>query len=465
MLNQTESNDLWQNCLKYLSSKVSDNELNTWLKPLELQYQTGSVIAYILTPNKFIAKWVTDNYKQLIVKQLSLLSDGVIENITINVAGLNPVERNTSTSIYPNQHKDVMRESKKNNFDREKTFWGASVVEKNYLFENFIRGEANQIAYAASLEVAQRAKECGNPLLLYGASGLGKTHLMHAVYNQLSRENLNLIYVHSEKFFGGMVRAIQAGAGKIDSFKKFYRSADLLLVDDIHFFAGKDRTQQEFFHTFNALLDTGKQMIFTSDKYPKEINGLEERLQTRIGSGLSILIDPPELETRMAILVAKAKYSGYKLPEDVAFLIAQKIKSNVRELEGALKLVIANARLRNQDIDTFLVQESLKDLFASHEKFVGIEEIQKIVCEFYRIKRRDLLSKKRNKSIVIPRQVAMYLVKNLTNSSLPEIGSEFGGRDHTTVLHACRKIKAACEENSQIKKDYESLFNIITKLS
>jgi chromosomal replication initiator protein len=333
---------------------------------------------------------------------------------------------------------------------------------ENYTFDNFIEGKSNQLALAASKQVAQNPGDSYNPLFLYGGVGLGKTHLMHAVGNALKQENpqAKVVYLHSERFVADMVKALQLNA--ISDFKRYYRSVDALLIDDIQFFAKKDRSQEEFFHTFNALLEGGQQMILTCDRYPKEIDGLEERLKSRFGWGLTVAVEPPELETRVAILMKKASQARIDLPPDAAFFIAQKIRSNVRELEGALKRVIASAHFIGKPIDVDLVKESLKDLLALQDKQVSLDNIQRTVAEYYKIKVADLMSRRRSRSVARPRQVAMALAKELTNHSLPEIGDSFGGRDHTTVLHGCRKIKELRESNSDISEDYKNLLRSLT---
>lgn len=332
----------------------------------------------------------------------------------------------------------------------------------NYTFQSFVEGKSNQLALAAAKQVAENPGHSYNPLFLYGGVGLGKTHLMHAVGNALREENprAKIVYLHSETFVADMVKALQLNA--ITEFKRFYRSVDALLIDDIQFFAKKDRSQEEFFHTFNALLEGGQQMILTCDRYPKEIDGLEERLKSRFGWGLTVAVEPPELETRVAILMKKATESEITLPPEAAFFIAQRIRSNVRELEGALRRVMANARFTGAAIDIPLIKDSLKDLLALQDKQVSQENIQRTVAEYYKIKVADLMSRRRNRSVARPRQMAMALAKELTNHSLPEIGDSFGGRDHTTVIHACRKIKELRETNSDIRDDYKNLLRSLT---
>ena len=333
---------------------------------------------------------------------------------------------------------------------------------ENYTFSSFVEGKSNQLALAAAQQVAENPGNSYNPLFLYGGVGLGKTHLMHAVGNALKAHNpeAKVVYLHSERFVADMVKALQLNA--ITDFKRYYRSVDALLIDDIQFFAKKDRSQEEFFHTFNALLEGGQQMILTCDRYPKEIDGLEERLKSRFGWGLTVAVEPPELETRVAILMKKAAEVRIDLPPDAAFFIAQRIRSNVRELEGALKRVIASARFVGRQIDIELIKESLKDLLALQDRQVSMDNIQRTAAEYYKIKIADMMSRRRSRSVARPRQMAMALSKELTNHSLPEIGDSFGGRDHTTVLHACRKIKELRETNSDIREDYKNLLRTLT---
>ena len=337
-----------------------------------------------------------------------------------------------------------------------------SYLNRAFTFSSFVQGKSNQLALAAAKQVAENPGSSYNPLFLYGGVGLGKTHLMHAVGAALIERNPNakVVYLHSERFVADMVKALQLNA--INEFKRFYRSVDALLIDDIQFFAGKERSQEEFFHTFNALLESGQQMILTCDRYPKEIAGLEDRLKSRFGWGLTVAVEPPELETRVAILMKKAAEGNIALPEDAAFFLAKKIRSNVRELEGALKRVVANSHFTGEAISTAFVKESLRDLLALQDRKVSIDNIQKTVASYYKIKIADILSKRRSRSVARPRQLAMALAKELTNHSLPEIGDAFGGRDHTTVLHACRKIKELREADRDIHDDYDNLYRTLT---
>ena len=337
-----------------------------------------------------------------------------------------------------------------------------SNINPTYQFDNFVEGKSNQLARAAATQVANNPGGSYNPLFIYGGTGLGKTHLLHAVGNGIVANNSDakIVYMHSERFVQDMVKALQNNA--IEDFKRFYRSVDALLIDDIQFFANKERSQEEFFHTFNALLEGNQQIILTSDRYPKEIDGVEDRLKSRFGWGLTIAIEPPELETRVAILMRKAAENRIHLPNEVAFFIAKRLRSNVRELEGALNRVIANANFTGRPITIDFVREALRDLLALQEKLVTVDNIQKTVADYYKIKVADILSKRRSRSVARPRQVAMALAKELTNHSLPELGNAFGGRDHTTVLHACRKIEQLREESHDIKEDYKNLIRTLS---
>ena len=393
----------------------------------------------LVAPNDFILDYIEKNYANDIRKILKTQS------------------KNNISLVFKTHTKETFVDKYKNNSKNSEI----KLVE-NYTFDSFVEGKSNHLALAAAKQVAANPKGDYNPLFIYGGVGLGKTHLMHAVGNQIlnNEPNKRIVYVHSEKFVSDMVKALQLGA--MNEFKSYYRNADALLIDDIQFFAGKEQSQEEFFHTFNALLDRNNQMILTCDKYPKEIDGLEERLKSRLGWGLPVVIDPPELETRAAVLLNKANRMGVILPNDCAIYIAQRIRSNIRELEGALKRVVANARFTNQEIDLALVKDALKDLFVISAKMVSVENIQKTVAEYYNIKLSDLLSKRRSRSITRPRQMAMALTKELTNHSLPEIGEAFNGRDHTTVLHACKKIKDLRKENPSHEEDYRNLNRALT---
>ena len=427
----------WNQISKKLEKKLSQDEFNTWIRPLQGEFKENAL--EISAPNDFVLNYVSNNLKKHITEILSSKNTKIVF-----------VDKNNRTFVDKYVKKPI---------NRRKSSPG---LVESFVFETFVEGKSNHLALAASKQVAQNPTGDYNPLFIYGGVGLGKTHLMHAVGNEILNQDPSkrVIYVHSEKFVADMVKALQLNA--INEFKNFYRTADALLIDDIQFFAGKEQSQEEFFHTFNALLDRNNQMVLTCDKYPKEIDGLEERLKSRLGWGLPVIIDPPELETRAAVLLAKASSMDCHLPNECAIYIAQRIRSNIRELEGALKRVVANAKFTNQDIDIPLVKDALKDLFVISAKMVSIDNIQKTVAEYYNIKLSDLLSKRRSRSITRPRQLAMSLTKRLTNHSLPEIGEAFNGRDHTTVIHACNKIKELRVENSSLEEDYKNLIRSLT---
>jgi len=425
----------WSECTEKLETKLSQEEFNTWIKPLRASINKNEL--EISAPNDFVLTYVKENLGQIIENLVNKSDESLsVKFKTLDkstfVEKLNVAEVNTPGLV------------------------------KHFTFNTFVEGKSNHMALAAAKQVAANPKGDYNPLFIYGGVGLGKTHLMHAVGNEIlnSSTSKRIVYVHSEKFVADMVKALQLGA--MSEFKEFYRNADALLIDDIQFFAGKEQSQEEFFHTFNALLDRNHQMILTCDKYPKEIDGLEERLKSRLGWGLPVIIEPPELETRAAVLLSKANSMGVSLPNDCAIYIAQRIRSNIRELEGALKRVVANSRFADQEIDIPFVKEALKDLFVISAKMVSIDNIQKTVAEYYNIKLSDLLSKRRSRSITRPRQLAMSLTKELTNHSLPEIGEAFNGRDHTTVLHACSKIKELRKEIPSLEEDYRNLNRTLT---
>ena len=425
----------WSECTEKLEAKLSQEEFNTWIKPLKADIKENNL--EISAPNDFVLTYVKENLGQ------------IIENL---------VNKSNESLIVKFKTLDKSTFVEKLNVSEE----NKPGLVQSFTFNTFVEGKSNHMALAAAKQVAANPKGDYNPLFIYGGVGLGKTHLMHAVGNEIlnADKSKRIVYVHSEKFVADMVKALQLGA--MSEFKEFYRNADALLIDDIQFFAGKEQSQEEFFHTFNTLLDRNHQMVLTCDKYPKEIEGLEERLKSRLGWGLPVIIEPPELETRAAVLLSKANSMGVKLPNDCAIYIAQRIRSNIRELEGALKRVVANSRFTDQEIDIPFVKEALKDLFVISAKMVSIDNIQKTVAEYYNIKLSDLLSKRRSRSITRPRQLAMALTKSLTNHSLPEIGEAFNGRDHTTVLHACSKIKELRKEIPSLEEDYRNLNRTLT---
>ena len=485
--------ELWQRCVDVLRDELPSQQFNTWIRPLQVEAEGDEL--RVFAPNRFVLDWVNEKYLGRILELLEEHADDGIAPVLSLLIGSKrsnkprPAQTPSSQSTplpppvqapQPIQSdivtagvalEDVTAELAEADEPAVKTertvqVEGAlkhtSYLNRTFTFENFVEGKSNQLARAAAWQVADNPKHGYNPLFLYGGVGLGKTHLMHAVGNHLLKRNPNakIVYLHSERFVADMVKALQLNA--INEFKRFYRSVDALLIDDIQFFARKERSQEEFFHTFNALLEGGQQVILTSDRYPKEIDGLEERLKSRFGWGLTVAVEPPELETRVAILMKKADQAKVDLPHDAAFFIAQRIRSNVRELEGALKRVIAHAHFMGRDITIELIRESLKDLLALQDKLVSIDNIQRTAAEYYKIKIADLLSKRRSRSVARPRQVAMALSKELTNHSLPEIGDAFGGRDHTTVLHACRKIAELRESDADIREDYKNLLRTLT---
>ena len=433
---------------------MSPHQFNTWIRPLQAEVEGNTL--RLLSPNRFVQDWVKERFHARIEELLNQLDDSSALQLVFEVGSRKSAtpdreERTAAASAVNNKRSAVQAAEAR-----------PSNLNPGFTFETFVEGKSNQLARAASMQVAENLGTAYNPLFIYGGVGLGKTHLMHAVGNliQEQRPNAKVVYLHSERFVADMVKALQHNA--INEFKRYYRSVDALLIDDIQFFAGKERSQEEFFHTFNALLEGQRQVILTCDRFPKEVQGLEERLKSRFGWGLTVAIEPPELETRVAILIKKAAQSEMELPHEVAFFIAKRIRSNIRELEGALRRVIANAHFTGKPITLDFAKEALRDLLALQAKLVTIENIQKTVAEYYKIRMADLLSKRRNRSIARPRQVAMSLAKELTNHSLPEIGDAFGGRDHTTVLHACKKIQELKESDSRISEDYQNLLRILT---
>jgi len=483
---------LWQTCLGCLEQEFPSQQFNTWIRPLKVEQGEDAQLR-LMAPNRFVMDWVSDKYLHRIKELLSEHSEEQVREVVLEVAGssvrsyspsvhrLNshhsptaaPVrspeshvvpEQAPPAILIPSSEKLVSTSDtrKPRKVEVEGGIRHQTHLNKLFTFDTFVQGKSNQLALAAAQQVAENPGSSYNPLFIYGGVGLGKTHLMHAVGAAMLKRNPNakIVYLHSERFVADMVKALQLNA--INEFKRYYRTVDALLIDDIQFFANKDRSQEEFFHTFNALLEGGQQMILTCDRYPKEINGLEDRLKSRFGWGLTVAVEPPELETRVAILMKKADEARIRLPHDAAFFIAQKIRSNVRELEGALKRVIANAHFTGSKITTDFIRESLKDLLALQDKLVSIDNIQRVVSEYYKIKVADLHSKRRSRSVARPRQVAMALSKELTNHSLPEIGNAYGGRDHTTVLHACRKVAELREMDSDIREDYKNLLRTLS---
>ncbi len=435
-------NKVWDDCLTILKSDLTESQFNTWIKPLSVIEDEEAQSLTLLAPNKFVVNWVQKNYLEKIKTVASKRLDGKA-TVAISI-GDEPYTRSST----PKQKNKVVTPV-------------GSPLNNRYVFDNFVGGKSNQLARAAALQITENPGLSYNPFFIYGGVGLGKTHLMQSVGNAIKENHPDkkVAYVHSERFVGEMVSALQHNA--LNVFKNDYRSLDVLLIDDIQFFAGKDKSQEEFFHTFNVLLESNSQIIITSDKYPKEIKGLEERLRSRFGWGLTVSIDPPEMETCVAILMVKSELENFDLPEDVAFFIAKNIRSNVRELEGALRKVIASSTFTGREVSVDLAKECLRDLLSLQSRQVTIENIQKVVAEYYNIRVSDLHSKRRSRSITRPRQVAMSISKELTKNSLPEIGDRFGGRDHTTVIHACKKVAELKNTEIKVLEDYNNIKRLL----
>jgi chromosomal replication initiator protein len=436
--------NFWQQCVEQLKDEIPTKNFDTWIRPLQAEVEGDALILF--APNNFVLDHIEENY---FPKIIAIFQDNGFAEPKIR---LEIGSKNRSTEKVSKTKKTTTTRATKS----------ANYLNPAFTFANFVEGKSNQLARAAAVQVAKNSGKAYNPLFIYGGVGLGKTHLMHAIGNMIleQKPKANVLYLHSERFVADMVKALQRNT--INEFKKYYRSLDALLIDDIQFFAGKERSQEEFFHTFNALLDAEQQIILTCDRYPKEISGVEERLKSRFGWGLTVAVEPPELEMRVAILMSKAELSQVNLANEVAFFIAKHIQSNVRELEGALKRVIANSHFTGQPITLDFARDALKDLLALQAKLVTIDNIQKTVAGYYKIKIADLLSARRNRSVARPRQIAMALAKELTDHSLPEIADEFGGRDHTTVLHACRTIKKMVGINANIAEDYRNLMRVLS---
>ncbi len=437
---------LWQRCISHLEQECEERDLNLWLRPLHAEERGDGLL--LLAPNHFVLREVERRFLDRI-RQLSAGIEPTIGGARVRLGLGSGFRASAPQALAVNGAPRPIP---------------GNPIDPNYRFENFIEGPSNQMARAAALLVAEQPGGQYNPLFIYGGVGLGKTHLMHSLANRVLTEHpeRRVAYLQSERFVGDMIRALQRGSDKIEAFKEQYRSLDVLLIDDIQFFAGKERSQEEFFHTFNTLMEGHHQIVLTSDRYPKEITGLEERLKSRFGWGLIAAVEPPELETRVAIVMNKARQQGIELPEPVAFFLAQRISSNVRELEGALRRVLATARFTARPITIELARTALKDLLAVQQKLITIENIQRMVANYFRIRPMDLSSKSRSRSITRPRQIAMALAKELTRHSLPEIGEAFGGRDHSTVLHACRKVAELRASDARIDDDYRNLLRLLS---
>ena len=446
----------WKRCLEQLEGELTAQQFDTWIRPLHAIEDNNAI--QLLAPNRFVQDWISERYLSRIEE---LLSNKLPREEKVSIK----IDVGSRGSLAPTKQQGVSTNKDKATTNKDETKKPSNIsnnLNPAFTFNSFVEGKSNQLARAASLQVSKNPGKAYNPLFIYGGVGLGKTHLMQAIGSFILEKNpsANIAYLHSERFVADMVNALQHNA--INKFKKYYRSLNTLLIDDIQFFAKKERSQEEFFHTFNALLEGQHQIILTCDRYPKEVSGLEERLKSRFGWGLTVAIDPPELETRVAIVRKKALQVGVELPDDVSFFIAERFRSNVRELEGALNRVVATANLTGQPITLDFTKNALRDLLKIQEKQITIENIQKITAEYYKIRVADLLSKRRNRSITRPRQMAMTITKELTNHSLPEIGDAFGGRDHTTVIHAYRKIKELRENENRIDEDFSNLINTLT---
>jgi len=434
---------IWDNCLAKLENEIPGGDFSTWIRPLQAVVSDGQIT--LLAPNRFVLDWVKQHYFKKLTTTIEEFSNGGLV-LKLEIGS----KKSPVSSVIT---------AKKNTEPKKST---PNHLNKAFTFDNFVEGKSNQLAKAASIQVSENSGKAYNPLLIYGSSGLGKTHLMHAIGNAIIEKNpsANIIYLHSERFVQDMVKALQQNS--IDAFKEFYRRIDVLLIDDIQFFAGKERSQEEFFHTFNSLLEKKHQVVLTCDKYPKEIVGLEDRLKSRFGWGLPVSIEPPDMETRAAILMKKAALVNVALDQEVAFFIAKKIPSNVRDLEGALRRVIANAQFTGREITIDFTKEALHDLLSLQDKLVNIDNIQKTVAEYYKIRINDLSSKNRKQTVTRPRQMAMCLARELTSHSFPEIGIAFGGRDHTTVMNACKRIAELKESDHKIAEDYANLLRTLS---
>ncbi len=428
---------LWDKCLDAFNSVLSEKQMRTWFHPLEVirKDKTLNVVA----PNKFVKDVIENDFLLLIKDTVISESSNQVSEILLSLPAPQNIQRNEPGPARTNKRHETS-------------------LNKDLTFENFVEGKSNELAKAACTSVVTKLGQY-NPLYIYGGVGLGKTHLLHSIGNEIIKvdKSKKVVYLHSEKFVQNMITAIRQH--KIEEFKNYYRSVDALLVDDIQFFANKEKSQEEFFHTFNSLFEYKKQVVLTSDKYPKEIAGLEERIKSRLVWGMNVTIDPPDLETRVAILHKKAGTVGETIPNDVAFFLAKSVYSNVRELEGCLRRVIATAHFKREEINIAFVKETLKDLISLQERLLTIDHIQKTVAAYYKIRVSDILSAKRDKKITIPRHIAMALSKELTSHSLPSIGDAFGGRDHTTVLHACKKITALKTSSSSLSQDYQNIMH------
>ncbi|MBL6707732.1 MAG: chromosomal replication initiator protein DnaA [Pseudomonadales bacterium] len=448
---------IWQKCLGQLENEINGDQFETYLRPLQADFSKGGLT--LLAPNIYVEEKVRSTFLTRIKEYFENNSEK--GDVLLSVGGMREAKPLRASAKRPTDLGYGQVDAKRPH-GGEGSSTPTHNLNRDFTFASFVEGKSNELAKAAASQVADNAGQSYNPLLMYGGVGLGKTHLMQAVGNEIlhRKPNARVMYLHSQRFVQDMVKALQTGT--MQQFMQFYRSVDALLIDDIQFFAKKLRSQEEFFHLFNSLLERGQQMILTSDKYPREIDGLEDRLKSRFVWGLTVEVEAPELETRVAILMKKAEAEAVPLDQEVAFFIAERVRSNVRELEGALRRVIANARFTGSRITIDQVKRALRDLFAIQDRQISIDNIQKTTAEYYNIKVSDLLSKRRSRTIARPRQLAMAMAKELTNHSLPEIGDAFGGRDHTTVLHACRKVAELRASSADISEDYRNLSRLLS---
>lgn len=456
--------DYWKHCLLRLEDDIPAQQFNTWIRPLQCPSDSDDGVLHLFAPNAFVLDWVKNHYLDQIKNYLKELSGNQASEVILEIGSVtksnSKAKPTPAETVFGNNQAIKNRPKQNAKIESEDLLTN---INKQFTFDSYVEGKSNQLARAAGIQIGENPGRAYNPLFIYGGVGLGKTHLLHAIGNLIAQQNpqARVVYLHSEGFVTEMVKALQHGT--IDEFKRRMRSVNALLIDDVQFFAGKERSQEEFFHTFNALFESQQQIILTSDRFPKEVDGLEDRLKSRFGWGLTVAIEPPDLETRVAILMNKAQtLFNVELPNEVAFFIGQRVRSNIRELEGALRRIVANAQFTGRPINLDFAKDALRDMIAAQDKQITIGNIQKVVAEYYKIRTSDLLSSKRSRTIARPRQIAMTLAKELTNHSLPEIGEAFGGRDHTTVLYATRKVGELRESDNRIAEDYNNLLRTLS---
>lgn len=450
--------DYWQHCLRRLESELPAQQFNTWIRPLQCKDGENAHSLQLYAPNAFVLDWVKGHYLNMLEAYLKQLGTEKYPTISLEIGSVSSKKLSTPAGNPKNNNAKASRP-----VAAEKRVSTLTNINQNFTFDSYVEGKSNQLARAAGIQIGENPGSVYNPLFIYGGVGLGKTHLLHAIGNLIAQNNhgRKVVYMHSEGFVTEMVKALQHNT--IDDFKRRMRSVNALLIDDVQFFAGKERSQEEFFHTFNALFESQQQIILTSDRFPKEVDGLEDRLKSRFGWGLTVAVEPPDLETRVAILMNKAsQLFNLELPSEVAFFIGQRVRSNIRELEGALRRIVANSQFTGKPITLDFTKDALRDMIAAQDKQVTIENIQKLVAEYFKIRTSDMLSKTRSRTIARPRQIAMCLAKELTSHSLPEIGNAFGGRDHTTVLYATRKVAELRESDNRIAEDYNNLLRTLS---